>query len=363
VLGYGPIGVLMVVEMVGIAFASFASRPFFLGSSAHAAAIREVEAAFQSADASALAANDAFLAATASLHAERTRAGVSVSIMSSSAGGSSSAGAVASGSGSVHAEAAVHRSSFSSGVKVDLASVVLGWECADCTIRWTSAPHEGKFFKFIGGNMFGPASSRQLDQSDLATSSLRKAKKAKIETSCLPSVAGEEGSVKKAEGAMFAQMLGEEDLPFSSPNAIFHAHRYKVYRRYIEVISDRSDPPPPSLLPARLLFGLFDMAVEMEFVEGRVPTDDEMETEAVLTPLVEAIMWLARHGLLYIDLRPPNMLLTSNGGFALIDYDDMVILKEPVPSGRDVRTLLMSNTVSRAALMKFDGLHCAFGVE
>ena len=46
-------------------------------------------------------------------------------------------------------------------------------------------------------------------------------------------------------------------------------------------------------------------------------------------------MWLGRHSLLYVDLRARNVLRDADDGVFLVDYDDMVVLSEPLQSGPD----------------------------
>ena len=46
-----------------------------------------------------------------------------------------------------------------------------------------------------------------------------------------------------------------------------------------------------------------------------------------VAPVARALAWLARHGLMYTDLRPPNVRVAlRDGGAVLVDYDDLQLL-------------------------------------
>jgi hypothetical protein len=111
------------------------------------------------------------------------------------------------------------------------------------------------------------------------------------------------------------------------------------------------DPPPPALLPAELLFGAGQVGVFMPWVAGArcAARSDLAAGGAALAPVADALAWLARHALLYIDVREPNVLLRgSDGSCALIDYDDMVCLEAAPSSGEELCALLAQH-----------GAHCA----
>ena len=61
-------------------------------------------------------------------------------------------------------------------------------------------------------------------------------------------------------------------------------------------------------------------------------------------PVADALAWLARHRLLYTDVREPNILVDGEGGapprVALVDFDDMAVTDEPPASADDFCTLL-----------------------
>ena len=114
---------------------------------------------------------------------------------------------------------------------------------------------------------------------------------------------------------------------------------FATYSAYSIALRTHSqdDHCPAALLEARLLFGAFAVLVDMPFVGTRECTDKELNTEGpILRAVVEAMKWLGRHSLLYVDLRARNVLRDAGEGVFLVDYDDMVVLSEPLQSGADV---------------------------
>jgi len=110
-------------------------------------------------------------------------------------------------------------------------------------------------------------------------------------------------------------------------------------------------------VPARLLFGAGEVCVTMPFVGGRDAVDADLaEGGCAVLPVAEAIAWLARRGLVYVDLRPPNVRIEEEeeeeagaGGplgsaaaatsqairrrVVLIDYDDLKVAATSQGSG------------------------------
>lgn len=117
-----------------------------------------------------------------------------------------------------------------------------------------------------------------------------------------------------------------------------------VYSAYEAARSDASDPPPASVCPARVLYGAGVLCVDMPFIAGRDAKDEDLELEGgcAVQDVATGVAWLARHQLLYIDLRPPNVRVTENG-VVLIDYDDVVVLQEPIRSFSDFCTALLNS--------------------
>jgi hypothetical protein len=144
-----------------------------------------------------------------------------------------------------------------------------------------------------------------------------------------------------------------------------------------QVEEEEEAPPPPAslVLGARLFYGAHEVLVQMPAVAGS-PASHEQATggcaakpadSSVLAAVADAVAWLARHCILYTDLRGPNVLLPehlpqeaqqaqqagqeSTGGSGgggrgssssssskglpaawLIDYDDCIALQQPVSS-------------------------------
>lgn len=99
---------------------------------------------------------------------------------------------------------------------------------------------------------------------------------------------------------------------------------------------------PPAIVYASLLFGAGELCVLMPWVGGRDAAQGDLGADGVaVVPVARAIIWLARRGLLYIDLREPNVRILDRGGDAsagagrplvdvkLIDYDDCVLVDPP----------------------------------
>jgi hypothetical protein len=85
---------------------------------------------------------------------------------------------------------------------------------------------------------------------------------------------------------------------------------FEAYGSLAEAFNEdnESDPLPASLVPARLLFGAGEVCVTMPWVSGRDAVEADLaEGGCAVLPVAEAIAWLARRGLVYVDLRPPNV--------------------------------------------------------
>jgi len=111
---------------------------------------------------------------------------------------------------------------------------------------------------------------------------------------------------------------------------------HRVYNKYNKLYAEaaagsHADGRPAALVSAQLLYGAFSLMVSMPFVEGRRPTVAELEQPGlVVEQLACAIVWLARRGLLYCDVRAANVLVTEAQGrlaARLLDYDDAVLVE------------------------------------
>jgi hypothetical protein len=152
---------------------------------------------------------------------------------------------------------------------------------------------------------------------------------------------------------------------------------HAAYAAYAAAWAAPQEAPPAALLPARLLYGMFALCVDMPFVGTRTATDAELccaPGGAVLHALAAALGWLARAGLLYIDIRTPNVRVADADADDdahdathtkaplrawLVDYDDMRVLDAPLRSADALLDALRSDPHGLAALAKMPGLAAA----
>ena len=72
------------------------------------------------------------------------------------------------------------------------------------------------------------------------------------------------------------------------------------------------------------------MCVKMPWVGGRNAEAADLNFGGcAVEPVARAIVWLAKQGLLYVDLRPPNVRVAAHDRVFLVDYDDMALCKPP----------------------------------
>jgi hypothetical protein len=140
---------------------------------------------------------------------------------------------------------------------------------------------------------------------------------------------------KMGNDACFFKILRGPDL-----GAAHFRRIAETYAAYAGALAEARDARPAALLDASLLFGAGEVCVLMPWARGRDATiDDLREGGVAVAPVAEAVVWLARRGLLYVDLREPNVRVDGAGRVALIDYDDMVVVAPPA-SAADLRELL-----------------------
>lgn len=136
----------------------------------------------------------------------------------------------------------------------------------------------------------------------------------------------------------------------------YFVNLFRVYKKYTAVFND--DAEKHHLVFAQLMYGEFEVAVKMQFMEGTEnPTDKQMEAPEVVESVAKGIVWLARHGMIYRDLRTDNVLIKRRSenitGVWLIDYDDIVIIEESITD--------YASFVAKLAEVCFDG--CNYSVE
>ena len=123
-----------------------------------------------------------------------------------------------------------------------------------------------------------------------------------------------------------------------------------------------AEPPTALARGARMLFGAHEALVEMEaFPIARGASDEEAtgaaegaDADAVTQAVAEAVAWLALRRVLYTDLRGPNVLVAAPRVAGapvacLVDYDDCVVVSEPVRDVGELRAALGSVARARAA--------------
>jgi hypothetical protein len=136
-----------------------------------------------------------------------------------------------------------------------------------------------------------------------------------------------------------------QESPHWSLGPLYMYHLFKVYARLKNVMNGHDYPP--SLLRSHLLFGLFDVAIVTPFVGHRDANEEDMKNRTLMQQVAKAIYWLAAHAILYIDVRPANIRISSDSTSAyLIDYDDCVLLDGPLATAVEVVDELRKNVHS-----------------
>ena len=108
------------------------------------------------------------------------------------------------------------------------------------------------------------------------------------------------------------------------------AAMHRTYQRLARLPAADAARPAAVVAPCRLLYGAHEVLVVMPAVVGATEcTDDDLLSHgaAAQVAVAEAVAWLAvQHGVVYTDVRGPNVLLQpgENGALLarLVDYDD-----------------------------------------
>jgi hypothetical protein len=132
-------------------------------------------------------------------------------------------------------------------------------------------------------------------------------------------------------------ILGEEACGEANwtSNSVYFYHLYKVMAVWCKVWDTEcvgDDERHRSVfVPVELLFGEFSVCLRSPLVGTKDAVSEMFADEHLMTPIVGAVLWLARTWqLLYIDIRPPNLRVCEEGDspmIRLVDYDDVVLLK------------------------------------
>jgi len=114
---------------------------------------------------------------------------------------------------------------------------------------------------------------------------------------------------------------------------------------------------PEAFVQAKLWYGIFAVAVTMDFTGGREATSQQLQASSSADEqggraIAKAVVWLARRGLIYYDLREPNILVVADGSWRLVDYDDMVFVDPgTVTSVADMKRVLQDESARVPGVM------------
>jgi hypothetical protein len=155
-------------------------------------------------------------------------------------------------------------------------------------------------------------------------------------------------------GAAFFKIVrgtGFDGEHFRRLHAVYRV--YSAARAAAAAAAARGEGPPPeaALVDAELLFGAGEVCVLMPWVSGRDAAPEELAAGGcAVAPVARAVAWLARCGLLYIDLREPNVRVDLGGEHVtLVDYDECVIVDPPPAHAEELIALLASHGAAFAA--------------
>ena len=157
----------------------------------------------------------------------------------------------------------------------------------------------------------------------------------------LPSSRPPESVSWAVSGGTFHKLLRADAYSPARFRALFGA-----YERLAALAGEAGAPGAPRALAAvargmRLSYGAHEVLVEMAALGGaRDATQGEVTSEGrVLEAAAEGVAWLAARGVLYVDLRGPNVLVAGEEVW-LVDFDDCLLLEAPVRSALEFRGAL-----------------------
>jgi hypothetical protein len=230
--------------------------------------------------------------------------------------------------------------------------------------EWTTTAVDGCFYKLVHLHHFSrtrvtvTASSSPSSSSPSVSSSAIRAESTESTSSSSSSlspkwsrVVNDVFEIDPLSGRDYSRRVEELDAECWSLACAYSYHIYRVYSLYARcyTLPDR----PEALVSARLLHGKCTALVECQFVGTRDAVEEDLNQNNI-NVLTDAIIWLAKQGLLYIDLRLPNIRFDINSGkIYLVDYDDLVILKQNLCCGYTVMKRLCNNEIGVERLNSF----------
>jgi hypothetical protein len=151
----------------------------------------------------------------------------------------------------------------------------------------------------------------------------------------------------------FKASIGELHYCKWDRSPVYFQHLYKVYTALNSLLAANTDHPT-IVVPTKLAFGMFEVAVYSPYVGTRDATDWDFTDDGFVNTVLNGICWLAtKGGMLYIDLRPQNIRVDDSGTAYLVDYDDCVLLQAPCCCDHQVGLLFAENIQSTKAYQKF----------
>jgi len=140
-----------------------------------------------------------------------------------------------------------------------------------------------------------------------------------------PEPAAREKTVWCSAGGVFRKIV-RGDARSGAGFASMHG----AYARLAAVLG--SAPPHLNLVGyVRLSYGAHEVLVEMPAVAGREAADAELASEGpLISACAASVVWLARQGVVYTDLRGPNVLIDASGAPWLVDFDDCLAVGKGV---------------------------------
>ena len=157
------------------------------------------------------------------------------------------------------------------------------------------------------------------------------------------------------------------------PGAAF-ASMHRVYSHLADALASAADRPASLPASVKLMYGANQVLVTMPAVVGQTCTDDNdvLLAGEVLNAVADAVVWLARHRIVYVDLRAPNVIRSTPISAArtpgdaqpapaacLVDFDDCLLADAPVVTLEDYATYLQQYRASVDSSMPFANFFAA----